>query len=226
MAAARSREVAVSGAVSCAIVDREMDEGPRGAVRINQGGTGYNKILAPGLSYKQQFWVGEIPMVLKLKSSIGIILGASGASTTTTGKVKLTYTSDGGVKISGNIGNGTANGDLAFDPWQGTVGLAPAAFGFVATLPKVDVGVGLDGLFVTGATFSNSISSVVMTRGAVALDPCADITTTLTGRVGLFVDVTTSAAGQAISTGAQLARGLLSRTVYETERKDRTCGLH
>lgn len=167
-------------------------------------------------------------MVLKVRSSIGIILGASGASTTTTGKVHLSYSSDGGVKITSRAGDGNskAAGDLGFDSQQGTLATAPAAFGFVATLPKVDLGVGLDQLFVIGGTFSNSITSIVTSRGAVALDSCADITTTLTGKVGLFIDVTDSVAGQVIATGAQLARGLLSRTVYEKERKDRTCGLH
>jgi len=204
--------------------DAEMDW----AVRISQGGTGYNKILAPGLSFKQQFFLGEIPMVLKVKSAVGIILGASGASTTTTGKVHLTYSSDGGVHITSSTadGQGTAASDLGFEGQQGTLATGPAAFGFVATLPRVDLGVGVDGLFVTGATFSNNVSSVVTARGAVALSPCADITTTMTGKVGLFVDVTESAAGQVIATGAQLAGGLLSRTVYEKKREDRTCGLN
>ena len=198
------------------------------AVRISQGGTGYNKIIAPGATYHQQFFLGEIPMVLKIKTSVGIILGASGANTTTTGKVKLTYSSDSGVHVAGQNGGGegTADSDLAFDGDQGTLATGPAAFGFVTVLPQVDLGVGIDELFVTGARFSNSISSVVTARGAVALSPCADITTKLTGKVGLFVDVTDSLAGQAISTGAALAKGLLSRTVYEKQRDDRTCGLH
>jgi hypothetical protein len=197
------------------------------AVRISKGGTGYNKIVFPGLSYKQQLWVGEVPMVVKLKSSVGIILGGSGANTTTTGKVKLSYTSDGGVKISGKegAGNGDADGNVAFEKEQGTLATGPAAFGFVATLPKVDIGVGLDGLFVTGAFYSNSMSSVVTARGAVALSPCANITTKVSGKVGLFVEVTDSAAGQIISTGAHLAKDLLSRTVYEKSREDVTCGL-
>ncbi|MDB4946406.1 MAG: hypothetical protein JWP97_5940 [Labilithrix sp.] len=198
------------------------------AVRINKGGTGYNKIMAPGLSYKQQFFLGEVPMVLKLKSSVGVILGASGANTTTTGKVSITYTSDGGVHVTDRAGGGTgtADGHVAFDGDQGTLATGPAAFGFVATLPKVDLGVGLDGLFVVGASFSNSVSSVVTARGAVALSPCANITTKLSGKVGLFLDVTESAAGQVISTGAQVAKDLLSRTVYETQREDVTCGLN
>ena len=198
------------------------------AVRISAGGTGYNKIIAPGLSYKQQFFLGEIPMVLKVKSSVGIILGASGANTTTTGKVNIKFSSDSGVHVAGRTGGGTgtADGDLAFDGDRGTLATGPAAFGFVTVLPKVDLGVGLDGLFVVGGSFSNSVSSVVTARGAVALSPCANITTKLSGRVGLFLDVTESAAGQVISTGAQVAKDLLSRTVYEKQREDVTCGLN
>jgi hypothetical protein len=195
------------------------------AVRINEGGTGYNKIIAPGLSYKQQFFVGEVPMVLKVKSSIGIILGASGASSITTGRAKISYSSDSGVHATSSEarGDGTADSDVAFDPDQGTLATGPAAFGFVAVLPKVDLGVGLDGLFVAGASFSNAVTSVVTARGAIALAPCANVTTKLTGKVGLVLEVTDSGAGQVISTGAQVAKNLLSRTVYEKERDDVTC---
>lgn len=200
------------------------------AVRVNQGGTGYNKILAPGLSYKQQFLVGDVPMVLKVKSNIGIILGASGANTVTTGRVLITYTSDGGVKVSGNqgTGEGTAEGQVFFDKSQGTLATGPAAFGFVATLPKVDLGVGLDGLFVTGAFFSNSMSSVVTAQGAIAGSPCAKVTTKLAGKVGVFADIGDGKGklGKLLTTGgAQVAKDLLSRTVYEKERVDVTCGL-
>lgn len=195
------------------------------AVRVREGGTGYNKIIAPGLSYKQQFFVGEVPMVLKVKSSIGIVLGASGANSVTTGRAKISYSSDGGVQRTGSeaAGGGTADSDVAFDQDQGTLATGPAAFGFVAVLPKVDLGVGIDGLFVAGASFSNAVTSVVTARGALALAPCANVTTKLTGKVGLLLEVTDSGAGQVISTGAQVAKNLLSRTVYEKEREDVTC---
>lgn len=192
------------------------------AVRIHQGGHGYNKIVAPGLSYKQQIWLGDIPLVLKVKSSVAVILGASGAKTVTTGKVALTYSSDSGIGTHGGPGGG--GGEVRNEAQQGTVATAPAAFGFVATLPRVELGVGVADLFVVGTSFTNISNTVVTAQGAVAGSPCAELETKLTGKLGLAVDAGSSLTSKVAAAGVSIAGDLASRTLYETKRNDRTCG--
>ena len=193
------------------------------AVRINANGRAYNKIVAPGISYRQQIWIGEIPLVLKVKSSVAVILGASGAQTVTTGKVRLTYSNDAGIGTGGGAGAGS--GAVSNDPEKGTVATAPAAFGFVATLPRIELGVGVADLFVVGGSFSNIANSVVTTRGAVGGSMCADVATKLSGTLGVVVDSGGSLTSKVAAAGLSIAGDVASRKIYETQRNDSTCGL-
>jgi len=192
------------------------------AVRINANGRAYNKIVAPGISYRQQIWIGDIPVVLKVKSSIAVILGASGAKTVTTGKVRLTYSSDAGLGTGG--GPGTGSGDVQNEKEQGTVATAPAAFGFVATLPRIELGIGVADLFVVGGSFSNIANSVVTSQGAVGASMCADIETKLSGNLGVVVDSGGSLTSKVVAAGLSIAGDVASRKIYESQRNDRTCG--
>lgn len=47
-------------------------------VAISEGSVGYNKIVLPGTSFKQQFFVGELPMGVEVKTGMAIIVGATG----------------------------------------------------------------------------------------------------------------------------------------------------
>lgn len=192
-------------------------------VRVNANGRAYNKIVAPGISYRQQIWIGEIPLVLKIKSSIAVILGASGAKTLTTGKVRLTYSNDAGIGTGG--GPGTGGGEVSNEPGGGTVATAPAAFGFVATLPRVELGIGVADLFVVGGSFSNIANSVVTARGGVAGSMCADVETKLSGTLGVVVDSGGSLTSKVVAAGLSVAGDVASRKLYETQRNDSTCGI-
>ena len=194
-------------------------------VGISEGSVGYNKLVLPGISYKQQFFVGEIPMVLKVKSGFAIIIGATGKNTTSTGKVHVSYTSDGGVQVTPGAGdtNATGTGDTSYEDDKGTLAVGPSAFGFVATLPKVELGVGLDSLFTAGAYFSNITNTIVQSRGAVALDTCSTVNTKFTGTVGLYADA--GLIGTAVTKGIEKTGNKLSKTLYEVEKNAVTCGL-
>jgi len=197
-------------------------------LRAHQGGIGYQKLLFPGLTYKKQLWVGEVPIVVRAKVAAGVIIGISGAQTYTTGRYHFTYRTDGAVEYRNAAGEGTGHGDVetSIDPAQGSGATAPYAVGLIATLPKIDVGLGLDELFVVGGTFSNSVNVTIESAGAVALSPCSDVTAKATGKLGTMVQLgkgydpeTTALA----ATGLQLASGLLSTTVYERKRTRAVC---
>lgn len=194
-------------------------------VGISESSVGYNKLVFPGVSYKQAFLVGEIPMVLKVKTDFAVIVGATGKNSTTTGKVHVHYASDGGVQITGDGGdsNATGNGDTSYADDKGTLTVGPSAFGFVATLPKVELGVGLDSLFVTGTYFSNTSTTIVKSQGGIAADPCANIDMTFTGTVGLFVDA--GFAGKQLTKAVEKSGQSLSHKIYDVNRQAVTCGL-
>ncbi|MDB4934663.1 MAG: hypothetical protein JWP87_1635 [Labilithrix sp.] len=194
-------------------------------VGISEGSVGYNKILLPGISYKQAFFAGEVPMVLKVKSGFALIVGATGKNTTSTGKVHVTYSSDGGVQVTSGSGdsNASGSGDTAYADDKGTLAVGPSAFGFVATLPKVELGVGLDSLFVAGTYFSNTSTTIVKSRGGIAGDPCSDIDMKFEGTVGLFVDG--GLAGTLLTKGVEKTGNNLSKKLYDVNRKAATCGL-
>jgi hypothetical protein len=194
-------------------------------VGISEGSVGYNKILLPGISYKQAFFLGEVPMVLKVKTGFALIVGATGKNTTSTGKVHVTYSSDGGVQVSSGSGdsNATGSGDTAYADDKGTLAVGPSAFGFVATLPRVEIGVGLESLFVAGTFFSNTSTTIVKSRGAIGGDPCADIDMKFEGNVGVFVDA--GLAGTLLTKGVEKTGNRLSKKLYDVNRKAATCGL-
>jgi hypothetical protein len=194
-------------------------------VGISEGSVGYNKILLPGISYKQQFFVGEVPMVLKVKSGFALIVGATGKNTTSTGKVHVTYSSDGGVQVSSGSGdsNATGTGDTSYADDKGTFAVGPSAFGFVATLPKVELGVGIDSLFVAGTFFSNTTTTIVKSRGAIAGDPCSDIDMKFEGNVGLFADG--GVAATLLTKGVEKTGTRVSKKLYDVNKKAATCGL-
>ena len=194
-------------------------------VGISEGSVGYNKLVFPGVSYKQSFLVGDIPMVLKVKTDFAVIVGATGKNSTTTGKVHVSYSSDGGVQVTGDGGDSNANGsgDTSYADDKGTLTVGPSAFGFVATLPKVELGVGIDSLFVAGTYFSNTSTTIVKSQGGLSFDPCANIDTTFTGTVGLFVDA--GFAGKQLTKAVEKSGQSLSHKVYDVNRQARTCGL-
>lgn len=196
------------------------------AIRTHEGAIGYNKILAPGATFTVAFLLGELPMVLKVKTQIGITIGATGARSVTTGKVRLVYSNEGGVAVSGDAGGGTGggSGEVSFEKEQGTVAPAAAAFGIVASLPKVELGMGIDGFLVGGVSFSNVVKSVVETAGAVGGSPCADIETKLTGRVGMVLEVPAGLATSLAKGGLSIAKELVTKDIYESKRTDTTCG--
>jgi hypothetical protein len=194
-------------------------------IGITEGSVGYKKILLPGVAYRRPFFIGDVPMVLKVKSSFALVVGATGRNTTTTGRIHVTYSSDGGVQVSGGAGdsNATGTGDASYADDKGTLAVGPSAFGFVATLPKVELGVGVDKLFVAGTYFSNTSNTYVEAVGALGGSPCANIETKLTGRMGLFLDA--GLGGSLLQKGLQLTEDNLSKELYAVERKARTCGL-
>jgi hypothetical protein len=194
-------------------------------VGISENSVGYNKLVFPGVSYKQAFLVGDIPMVLKVKTDFAVIVGATGKNSTTTGKVHVHYASDGGVQITGDGGdsNATGNGDTSYADDKGTLTVGPSAFGFVATLPKVELGVGLDSLFVAGTYFSNNSTTIVKSQGGIAASPCANIDMTFTGTVGLFVDA--GFAGKQLTKAVEKSGQSLSHKIYDVNRQAQTCGL-
>lgn len=194
-------------------------------VGISENSVGYNKLVFPGVSYKQAFLVGEIPMVLKVKTDFAVIVGATGKNSTTTGKVHVHYMSNGGVQVTGDGGdsNATGNGDTSYADDKGTLTVGPSAFGFVATLPKVELGVGLDSLFVAGTYFSNTSTTIVKSQGGIAAQPCANIDMTFTGTVGLFVDA--GFAGKQLTKAVEKSGQSLSHKIYDVNRQAQTCGL-
>ncbi|MBX3185970.1 MAG: hypothetical protein KF819_03100 [Labilithrix sp.] len=194
-------------------------------VGISEGSVGYDKIVLPGISYRQQFFVGEVPMVLKVKSGFAIIVGATGKNTTTTGKVHVRYASDGGVEVTGEGAgsNATGSGETSYADDKGTLAVGPSAFGFVATLPRVELGVGIDGLYVAGAYFSNTSTTIVESQGGVAADPCSRVDTTLEGKLGLFVDA--GRAGKLLTHAVEATGNKLSKKIYEVKQGATTCGL-
>jgi hypothetical protein len=198
-------------------------------VRVSEAGTSYAKLVMPGLTYRQPFVLYGIPMVLRVKTGFALIIGATGKNSVTSGTVHVTYSTDGGVTVTqGTNGSSDASGtgDVSFDADHGgTLAIGPAAFGVVATLPKVELGIGIDRLFVAGAYFSNTATSVMKTPGALAGSPCATIDTTFAGRTGVFLDTTDSVPGQIIATGLDLAQNTLSKKLYEIPRTDHTCGV-
>ena len=194
-------------------------------VGISENSVGYNKLVFPGVSYKQAFLVGDIPMVLKVKTDFAVIVGATGKNSTTTGKVHVHYMSNGGVQVTGDGGdsNATGNGDTTYADDKGTLTVGPSAFGFVATLPKVELGVGIDSLFVAGTYFSNTSTTIVKSQGGIAAQPCANIDMTFTGTVGLFVDA--GFAGKQLTKAVEKSGQSLSHKIYDVNRQAQTCGL-
>ena len=194
-------------------------------IGITDGSVGYHKVLIPGVAYRQPFFLGEVPMLLKVKSGFVLVVAASGRNTTTTGRVHVTWSNDGGVRMTPGEGASDASGqgDVSFEEHKGGLAVGPSAFGLVATLPRVEIGVGLDKLFVAGSYFSNTSTTLVESRGGLAGDPCAQVSTKLEGKVGLFLDA--GLGGSLILRSVELTESKLSKKLYEMERSAVTCGI-
>lgn len=194
-------------------------------VGIREGSVGYDKILLPGLAYRQVFFVGEVPMVLKVKSGFALVVGATGKNTTTTGKVHVTWSNDGGVSVTPSEGasTGAGQGEAAYSDLRGTLAVGPSAFSVVATLPRIELGMGVDGLFVAGSHFSNTMTAYVESRGAIGGSTCANVETKLEGKMGVLLDA--GQAGSLLLKGLQLTEDKLSKQLYEKKTTDVTCGL-
>ncbi len=192
-------------------------------VGITEGSVGYNKLLLPGVAYRQPFMVGEVPMVLKVKSGFALVIGATGRNTMTSGKAHVTWSNDGGVKVTGGAGDADASGsaDLSLAKHNGTVAVGPSAFGVVATLPRVEVGVGVDKLFVTGGYFSNTANTLVKSVGGLGGNPCALVETKLDGKTGLYLDA--GLGGSLALKALDLAEDKLSKKLYEVEKSGTSC---
>ena len=182
-------------------------------VTLNDGSVGYNKLLFPGATYPYQFSAGGIPMVLRVGTNFGVIIGATGKGSVTTGKVHVTYQTDGGFQIANAAADSDANGtgNATFDPDQGTLTVGPGYFGLVVTLPKIDIGVGVDKLFVAGAKFTNMATVIQGAEGAIGGSLCAATDTTLTGTISLLVDGNVWA--KASSLGATITGALTGNTL-------------
>jgi hypothetical protein len=198
------------------------------AIHLNEGSASYNKIIKPGVTYRYQFFVQGVPLVLRISLPFAVIIAATGKGSVTTGKVHVTYTTDGGVSIEDATGssNASGTGDAAFDSDQGTVTVGPGAFGFVSTLPKIEFGVGVEGLFATGASFTNVVTAIVQSAGAIGGSPCASIDATLEGKLGFFVDSNVILLGQILKKGfflVKLVNGDLSHSIYKPTRHYTVC---
>jgi hypothetical protein len=192
------------------------------ALAITDRAVGHHEIVMPGLVYKRAFLLGEVPMVLRVKTGMSVIVAATGRNTSTTGRLHVTHSTDGGIRIEGGEGSSdaTGTGDASYDPDQGTAVVAPSAFGVLATLPKVELGVGVDGLFVAGASFTNLAQVLAESPGAVGGSPCAHVSAKLTGKVGLFLD---PGIAKPLYSAMSMTDGILGKQIYEVERDGRAC---
>lgn len=194
-------------------------------VGLRTGSIGYRKLVLPGVAYKQAFFLGEVPMVLKVKTGFSIVLAATGRNTTTSGRVHVSWSNDGGIQATAGAGstNADGKGDVSFFDDMGGAIVAPSAFSIAATLPRVEIGMGMDELFVTGGHFTNTSTTYIESRGGIGGDPCAHVVTKLEGKVGLFLDAGT--LGTKITGALDLTDDKLSKKLYEQERKAISCGL-
>lgn len=194
-------------------------------IGIRDGSIGYKKLVLPGVAYKQAFFLGEVPMVLRVKSGFSVVLAATGRNTTTTGRVHVTWSNDGGIAVTPADAASSAdgNGEVSFFDDMGGMIVAPSAFSVAATLPRVEIGMGMDKLFVAGGFFANTSSTYIESRGGIGLDPCAHIDTKLEGKVGMFLDAGT--LGSKLTGALDLTEDKLSRKLYEQEKKAVSCGL-
>lgn len=82
---------------------------------------------------------------------------------------------------------------------------------------------GVDGSFVAGSHFSNTMTAYVESRGAIGGSTCANVETKLEGKMGVLLDA--GKAGSLLLEGLQLTEDKLSKQLYEKKKTDVTCGL-
>src|SRR5690606_13860742 len=73
-------------------------------IGIRDASIGYRKLVLPGVAYKQAFFLGEVPMVLKLKTGFSLVLAATGRNTTPSGRIHVTWANDGGLEATASTG--------------------------------------------------------------------------------------------------------------------------
>lgn len=194
-------------------------------IGIKDNTVSYNKVMLPGLTYRMPFFLGEIPMVLRVQTGFVLLLAASGRNSTSTGTVHVKWDTDGGMRITPGAGapTGKGDGDATFNEDHGTLAVGVSGFGIIATLPRVDIGVGIDRLFVAGGYYKNTATAIVKSPGALAASPCSEVETTLEGRLGLMLE---AGSGSKLALAALgLTENELSSKVYGVTKTWPTCGV-